>query len=72
MRPVFANLLNLFCALALAACGTTPAARFCIDATGCDPGQSCNNNTCVEPSDDTSDDTVETDTTADRDTDTDT
>jgi hypothetical protein len=70
MRPVFANLLNLFCALALAACGTTPAARFCIDATGCEDGPSCSNNTCVEPSDDASGDAVETDTTVDPDTDT--
>lgn len=59
MRPVFANLLTLFCALALAACGTTPAARVCIDTAGCDPGQSCENSICVAPETDTTADTDE-------------
>ncbi|NQW63900.1 MAG: hypothetical protein HQ461_13795 [Deltaproteobacteria bacterium] len=66
MTRLIATLLILL----LAACGTSPAARFCVDATGCEDGQSCSNNTCVEPSDDTSGDVVETDTTVDPDTDT--
>ena len=47
--------------LLLAACGTSPASRFCVDAAGCDPGQSCSNNTCVEPADDASDSEPEDD-----------
>ncbi len=66
MTRLIATLLILL----LAACGTSPAERFCVDATGCEDGQSCSNNTCVEPSDDASGDAVETDTTVDPDTDT--
>ena len=64
------QMFALIACLLLAACGTSPAARFCVDATGCDPGQSCSSNTCVEPPDDASGDAVEADITVDTDTDT--
>lgn len=54
-----AIILSLSLTLLFSACGTSPAQRFCVDATGCDPGQRCENSICVAPETDTTADTEE-------------
>ena len=55
------RLLALMGCLLFAACGTSPAARFCVSNSDCAPTEACEQSVCVSPGKDATDDADTTD-----------